>query len=233
VLVVDLDLEFSGLQFLLNVKAPKTLVHLVQEIKVFSFENIAPFINKADNGVHVLIATGKTEEAELIQAAVVKEVLEVVAGHYDFILVDTPRTYLSEINLFAMDKAWRLCYLLANDFLSVMNAMRGLEVLKSLDYPAERIVPVINFYEGSERGLKLEAIEGYIKSKIGHTLPADPEVARSCVDSGETVFVHHKSSPLAAGVIEFVNKICKQSIPVPAAAKGKDLASMFKGLFGK
>lgn len=233
VLVVDLDLEFSGIQFLLNLAKPKTLVNLVQEVKVFNFDNIAPFINKTADGIHVLVATGRTEEAELIQVAVVKEVLEVLAGHYDFILIDTSRTYLSDINLFAMDKAWKLVYVITNEFLTVMNTMRGLEVLKSLDYPSEKIVPVVNMFHGVERGLKLEDVEKHLKTKAEITIPYDYDAARGCIDNGGSVIERAPESALAAGVVEFVNKVCRQSIPVPKAAAGKDLVGMFKGFFGK
>lgn len=232
VLLVDLDLEFSGLQFLLNVKTPKTIAQLLQEVKIFSFENIVPFINKADNGVHLIVATGKTEEAELIQAATVKEILEVVAGHYDFILIDTCRTFLSEVNLLAMDRAWRLVYLFNNDFLSVMNTMRGVEVLKSLDYGDERIVPVLNLFGSVEQGLKSEAIEGKISKKIFHTLPYDPATARGCVDNGGSAIERAPDSPLTISVIELVNTLCKQQIAVPKAGQ-KDIVGMFKGFFGK
>lgn len=233
VLLIDLDLEFSGLQFLLNLTAPKTLVNLVQEVKIFSYDNIAPFINKTPDGIHVMIATGRTEEAELVQVSVIKEVLEVLAGHYDFILIDTSRTYLSDINLFAMDKAWRLIYVITNEFLTVMNTMRGLEVLKSLEYPTERVVPVLNMFHGGEKGLKLEAIEQHLKTKVEYTIPYDYDVARGCVDNGGSVIDRAPESPLAAGVIEFVNKLCKQSIPAPKAAAAKDIVGMFKGFFGK
>ncbi len=229
ILLLDFDLEFGDFaKMIKEAKSCKTVIDLLKEIQVLSIENINPFLFKVSKNITLLAAPDKPEDAELVTAQSIKELIEVFSGYYDYIIIDSATSF-RESTLVSMDMAWRLCFILGPDFISVQNTQRSLNVLKSLDYDENIIYPIVNMNGGSKFDLGLDDVEKYTKVKVSHVLPYDYETAYGSIGNGSPYIDSYPNSKLAASTVELVNKLCGERIEVP---KVQDSQGFLAKLFG-
>lgn len=233
VLLLDLDLEFGDFDKMIKTeKKCHTIIDMLKEVQVMSLENLQPFFTRIKTNLHLLAAPDKPEEAELVQAQMVKEIIEVVSGHFDYIIVDTATSF-TETTLVAMDMAWKLIFMLGPDFSSLENSRRAINVLRNLEYSEEKICLVVNMLGGTEADLSQEDIEKFLKQKLFFTLPYDYKNVTPSIGEGQPFVDSRPNCKAAVRVIELVNLLCKQNIEVPKAAETEGIGGLFKGLFGK
>lgn len=213
VLLVDLDLEFGSQDMILDVKYDKSVVDLVKEVQIKSYENLAPFLAPSTDNLKLLIAPKKPEEAEYVKVKEVKEVIEVLKGYFDFIVIDTPSSF-TDFSLMSMDIATRIMLVMNSDTLSLRNMRKCLDVMKSLEYPENKIVVVLN-REDNLTTMAPADIENFIKMKINYSIPNEYTTMRKSVDAGVPFLKSAPASPLSAKFLEMVNKSANQSLQVP------------------
>lgn len=233
VLLLDLDLEFGDFDKMIrSEKKCQTIIDMLKEVQVMSLENMQPFFAKIKPNLHLLAAPDKPEEAELVQAQAVKEILEVVSGHFDFIIVDTATSF-TETTLVAMDMAWKLVFMLGPDFSSLENSRRAINVLRNLEYSEEKICLVVNMMGGVEADLSQEDIEKFLKQKIFFTLPYDYKNVTPAIGEGQPYVDSRPNCKASVRLLELVNSLCRQNLAIPKAQDAEGIGGLLKGFFGK
>jgi MinD-like ATPase involved in chromosome partitioning or flagellar assembly len=237
--LVDLDLEFGSFEIMLKgAQKCSTIVDMLKEVQLLSYENISPFMHKVKDNLHLMAAPNKPEEAELVTVQQIKEIIEVLSGHYDYIIIDTATTF-TETTLVAMDMAWKLLILIGPDFVSLENTVRAIHVLKNLDYDTSHIHLVMNMVGGSDHDLTPDDITSFISKmlkveiKVQKKLPYDYKTAFPSVSNGKPYVDSNPDSILAVRTLELVNAMCNQKLDVPKTAEADGLLGKLTGFFGK
>lgn len=213
ILLIDLNLEFGTLDMILDTKYDKNIVHLIKEVEIKNFENISPYFASVNNNLKLLIAPTKPEEAELVKAKVVKEIIEVLNGHFDFIIIDTPSSF-TDHTLMALDIASKIVIVINSDVLCLRNTKKCFDVMKSLDYPEEKIIIVLN-RDDDISTISATEIEKFIKVKVSYTIPNEYVTLRKALDSGTPFLKYAPNTNISAKFIDMINKITNQNLLVP------------------
>lgn len=230
VLVMDLDVEFGAMDMILDVKYDKTIADVSKEVQIKTFENISPFFAPVADNLKVLLAPRKPEEAELVKVKEVKEVIETLKGYFDYVIIDTPSSF-TDLSLMAMDISYRIVMVMNSDTICLRNMRKSLEVMKSLEYPENKIIAILN-RDDNLSSMPVPEIENFIKIKIPYSIPNEYMTMRKSTDSGVPFIKMAPSSNVSAKFLEMINKVANQNLAVPKT-EGNFFDSLKNMIMGK
>ncbi|HEV7863968.1 MAG TPA: AAA family ATPase [Acidimicrobiia bacterium] len=209
VVLVDLDLQFGEVSTALRLRPNYTIydaLHRDGGEDDFEFaEHLDEFLVTHEGGFSVLAAPKDPAEADRIGPADVTRILDVLRGHCDYLVVDTPAA-LTEIVLAAFDVSEHLFSLATVDLPSVRNLGVFLQTLDKLRIPSDNISLILNKAE-RDVGLDIGQITRLFPQGFKAILPYAREVSRS-INMGMPVLASDPtaevSRKLAACLLEYL-----------------------------
>ncbi|MEZ7892588.1 MAG: cyclic nucleotide-binding domain-containing protein [Candidatus Wallbacteria bacterium] len=213
VLIVDLDLELGTVDMLLDIKHDKTIADMSKEVQVKSFDNMSPYLATYAPNLRALIAPKKPEEAELVKAKELKTYLENLKGFFDYIIIDTPSSF-TDITLMAMDISTHIMIVMTADTLCLRNTRKCLDVMKSLEYPENKISIMLN-RDDNLSAMSIADIENFIKMKVENSVPNEYAAMRKAIDAGVPFLKFAPGSVVTSKFYEIINKTTGQNLKVP------------------
>jgi pilus assembly protein CpaE len=207
VVLVDLDLQFGEVSTALRLRPNYTIYDaLTRDDDDFDFgEHLDEFLVQHEGGFSVLAAPKDPAEADRIGPADVSRILDVLRGHCDYLVVDTPAA-LTEVVLAAFDVSEHLFSLATVDLPSVRNLGVFLQTLDKLRIPADNISLILNKAE-RDVGLDIGQITRLFPQGFKAILPYAREVSRS-INMGMPVLASDPtaevSRKLAACLLEYL-----------------------------
>lgn len=203
VLVIDADLQFGDVGVFLKIQSQSTLAELAPKVNDLDIEFFDSVVSTHESGLKVLLGPQRPELADEIEAAPdsVARIIERIASDYDFIVVDT-RCHLDNLLLALTDIAARIVLVATPTLTGVKNAKFVLDLFDRMDYPAEKIVFVLNKVDedrSKNRGtIPTESIEKYLHRSADGRIPNNEAPILAAVNKGVPVVVtqrDHKQSP--------------------------------------
>ncbi len=134
VCVVDLDLSFGDVAISVQLDPLRTIVDALPMAGHLDESGTASLLTRYQPGLDMLLAPVTPGDAEKIPPRLVGELLAVLRGMYDFVVVDTPAQF-SEHVLTAMDVSSQLVLLTTPDVPALKNLRVTLDMLDMLSYP--------------------------------------------------------------------------------------------------
>jgi pilus assembly protein CpaE len=207
VVLVDLDLQFGEVSTALRLRPNYTIYDaLHRDDDDFDFgEHLDEFLVTHEGGFSVLAAPKDPAEADRIGPADVTRILDVLRGHCDYLVVDTPAA-LTEVVLAAFDVSEHLFALATVDLPSVRNLGVFLQTLDKLRIPSDNISLILNKAE-RDVGLDIGQITRLFPQGFKAILPYAREVSRS-INMGMPVLASDPtaevSRKLAACLLEYL-----------------------------
>jgi pilus assembly protein CpaE len=207
VVLVDLDLQFGEVSTALRLRPNYTIYDaLHRDDDDFDFgDHLDEFLVQHEGGFSVLAAPKEPAEADRIGPADVTRILDVLRGHCDYLVVDTPAA-LTEIVLAAFDVSEHLFSLATVDLPSVRNLGVFLQTLEKLRIPSDNISLILNKAE-RDVGLDIGQITRLFPQGFKAVLPYAREVSRS-INMGMPVLASDPTSEvsrkLAACLLDYL-----------------------------
>lgn len=224
VVLLDLDLQFGDLAFTLNSKPERTIFDLAGK-KDFDLELIESYLTKDSSGLKALFAPRKIEEAEMIEEKQVIALLNLLKESYDYLIIDTSST-ISSVTLAALDSSDLILFLVVPDLLILKNAKLCLELMKTLEYPAEKIKLGLVQLQGLAE-INKQKVEETLGRKIEFVLPSDPAVGQSLL-KGETLVISKPQANISQSILRLSKDLTKEE-----GTEKESKPSLLKGLLGK
>lgn len=207
VLLLDLDLHFGDISLLTNKHLEKTILDLVDDNMIDSYELIQPYLFKYCENMDILFAPLSPEGADYISKDTIKNILERVKSHYDLILIDTGVNF-DENTLFALDIADKILFVSSMEMSSLKNSKLGLGVMKSLNYSDDKVHIIIN--QASEKfGVSKKDIERVFEREVHTFIDEDLKDVRLSVNRGSALCLEPKNKGLkfCKSVLELSKKL--------------------------
>lgn len=235
VALVDLDLQFGDIAIMLDIVPTKTISGLSKEINQLGKldkELLESYLSKHDaSGLYVLAAPLKPEEAELVSSEHIETILNEIAKHYTFCIVDTPK-HLTDTTLTALNLSSQIILLLTLDLPTIKNGKLCLEIMGSLDYE-EKVGLVIN-RAGTQMGIEdKEVIEALDRPILGF-IPSDGRVTVPAVNKGIPFVIESPDAPITKSIIQLAHRLIgdekiEEKLSLKPVPKKR---GFFKGLLG-
>lgn len=227
-LLVDLDMELGEIAVLLGMQPRFNFVDMIRNFHRMDSELLASYIEKHESGVHLLSAPFHPEKVEVFPAEGIRNILQFLKQHYDYVVVDTSKSF-SPATLATFEQADRIFLLTNVDLPSLRNIKRCQPLLdRIVGANPERIRLVVNRYHMNEV-ISLEEVERTLGMKVFATLSNDYESVIRSINSGHPV-IDNEKSPFARDIRVLVAEIAGLN---PATNGHRNRVPMFTKLFGR
>jgi pilus assembly protein CpaE len=192
-LLVDLDLELGESALVLGIQPRFNFVDFVENFRRMDAGLLASYIERHDSGVHLLSAPFQPEKAEAVTADQIRRILAFLRQHYDYIVVDTPRSFAPP-TLAVFEQA-DLVFIVSNvDLPSLRNVQRGFPMLKKvLTKGEEQIRLILNRYDPDD-SISPADVERSLGMKVFWKIRNDYESVMGSVNSGKPIVLNGGSA---------------------------------------
>lgn len=218
VCVVDLDLAFGDVAVSVQLDPARTIVDALPMAGHLDITGAASLLTRYRPGLEMLLAPVTPGDAEKVPPALVGELLAVLRGMFDYVVVDTPAQF-SEHVLTAMDASAHLVLLTTPDVPAVKNLRVALDMMDLLSYPREIRSVVLNRSD-SRVGLNLEDVERVVRSPIAAQVPSSRAVPIS-INTGTPITLASSGHPVSQAITSFARQ---RLLDAPAASPAAPLA---------
>ncbi|MBQ2594058.1 MAG: AAA family ATPase [Candidatus Riflebacteria bacterium] len=233
VMLIDLDLQFGGIAFMLDLKPKKTIVDLTGSDALRSFDDIKPCLSKHKSGFDLLPAPLKPEQSENVDSTHLRKIVSYSKDKYDFILIDT-HSLLQDISINALDISDIIMLVMNPDMGHIVAIHNCLNVMDSLKYPKEKIRLILNRF-GSYYSKSKEELEGVFQKKnvkVNYVIHDDWKIASDLINNCQTAFESNNTSEYRNDIVTVISDLTHEELPAEAGSAGKkNLFSAVKDWF--
>lgn len=178
--LVDLDLQFGDVALALGLAPETTLFDLAVSGGSIDSDKLDDFMLRHPSGLRVLAAPARPDQAVSITAPMMSTVYSVLREDYDFIVVDTPPAFSSEV-IATVDVAEWICMIAMFDALSLKNTRLGLDTLDLMGHPSDHVRVVLN-RAGTNVGISDSDAVAILGRRPDVLVPSDREIPVSIND---------------------------------------------------
>jgi pilus assembly protein CpaE len=199
VAIVDSNLQFGDVAIFFNEQGKNTILDLaplVDELDPDTVENV--MIKNAASGVHILASPSRPENAEKVNAEQFSKLLNYMRQLYAYVIVDSS-AYLSDITITVMDIADAIILVGTQDIPSIKNDRLFLDLLLTLNIPAEKIGYMMNKFD-KRIAISPEKVGENLRHDVLAVIPLDERTVIPAVNRGVPFMLDNKSQPAARGI---------------------------------
>jgi pilus assembly protein CpaE len=221
VCVVDLDLAFGDVAISVQLDPVRTVVDALPMAGHLDITGAASLLTRYQPGLEMLLAPVTPGDAEKVAPSLVGELLSVLRGMFDYIVVDTPAQF-SEHVLTAMDASSQLVLLTTPDVPALKNLRVALDMLDLLSYPRQIRSVVVNRSD-SKVGLSLEHVERVVRCPIAAHVPSSRAVPIS-INKGVPITLDTPGHPVSQAITRFAQQRMLAGRPAPSDTARRTLS---------
>jgi pilus assembly protein CpaE len=182
-----------------------------------------------DSGIDLLLAPARPEEADMVNAERLGNVLRILREMYDYVIVDLERP-LNDLTLSVLELADELVVVMTADLASLKNVRLVMETLHRIGFGTDRLRLVLN-RSNAFTGVSIEAAEGALKRRFDQRITNEYRYAIAAENTGQPVSFSKPDSPLARQIAELARSIVGETniAEAPAAVAGRRRGVMSRG----
>ncbi len=222
VVLVDGNLQFGDHRVFLDLGLDrKSIVDLVSA-PAMDADLVRSIVQPHDSGVDLLLAPPSPEAADLVTAGHLHQILELLSGMYDYVIVDIDKR-LEDRNLMVLDVADTIFAVMTADLSCLKNVRLLLETIGHLGYEQGKLKLVLN-RSNAFTGISVKSAEGALRRPIEYQVVNEYRGAISALNTGSPFQLVKADSVLGRSVADFakaVDKGAAQGVGLLAPAAGK------------
>ncbi len=203
VCLVDLDLAFGDVAISLQLEPRRSLVDAVAMGDGMDETGIAGLLTPFRRGLDCVLAPVEPGDAERVPATLVDDLLRVLRGMFDFVVIDTPPQFNEHV-LKALDAADQHVLLTTPDVPTLKNLRLTVEMLDLLGYPRDARNIVLN-REDPRVGMTAADVERVLKTTLAARIPASLDVTAS-INRGMPITVAQPDHKVSVAIREFSDR---------------------------
>ncbi len=210
VLLFEGKVFFGHLEVMLNLKVQNALSDLIPHATNLDEGLIRDVVCPHPSGIHVLLAPSNVQIAQGIRAEDIYNIFVGVSRYYDYTVVDGGGV-LNDISVTLMDATDRILLVTTPDLASLHDTSRFLQLSRSLAYPADKILMLLN-KAGAEGGVKLKDIEAVLHHQVYHQVAYDGANVLRSINRGIPFLVYYPRSSASKSIQQLARKLISISL---------------------
>ena len=196
-LLIDLDLQFGDISMLVNEYAQKTILDVIEDGQVDSYENIKPYLHEFNENLHMLFAPTKPEAAEYVGKDSLEKIMKILKKQYDVIIIDTGINF-NDNTLYILDLSEIVLFVATMEIVALKNTKLGLGVMQSLGYDKNKVKLIINNFT-TKYGISKAEVEEVFRDGIYAMIPEEQATVSVSVNKGKPFCNNPKYEKLKIG----------------------------------
>ncbi len=204
VCLVDADLQFGDVAVMLKLTPHHTIVDAVSVLdRMDSALLESLLVTHEPSGLRVMPAPLEPAFADQVGAAEMVAIVEMLRTFCSYVIVDTP-AYFNDVVLGLVEVSDRVMLVAGMDIPNIKNVKIGLQTLRLLNTPMEKLLLVLN-RANSKVKLDIGEVERTLQLKADALIPSDVVVPQS-VNKGEPVVLHSPKSGVSKSIQQLADK---------------------------
>ena len=218
VCLVDADLQFGDVAVMLKLTPHHTIVDAVSSLDRLDASYLESLlVTHEASGLRVLPAPLEPAFADQVGAAEMVSIVETLRSFCGYVVVDTP-AYFNDVVLGLVEVSDSVVLVAGMDIPNIKNVKIGLQTLRLLNTPMEKLMLVLN-RSNSKVKLDIGEVERTLQVKADCLVPSDVVVPQS-VNKGVPVVLHAPKSPVARSIQGLAERFIEESAQTDAGANG-------------
>lgn len=230
VALVDADLAFGDVGVLMNTGETKTIVDAVPFRLQIDADAMETVLVEHASGVQLLLAPMSPQDAEVVTPDMVRSVLDVMMGMFDFIVIDT-RPGFDDLNLVVYDITDLMLLLVTMDMPAIKDARQFLEIAELLGYSGDRIRVVLN-RNNTYSGIPAEEIGESLRRPLWALISDEPGPVLRSINEGVPLVSSAPDSKVSQELTRLVDGYLAELDPDVSRNGGRNAARK-SSLMGK
>ena len=205
VCLVDGNLQFGDHRVFLDLGLDRKSIVDVVSAPAMDSDLIRKVVQTHDSGIDLLLAPPSPESADLVTPGHMHQVLELLRGMYDYIMVDIDKR-LDDVNLMVLDVAETIFAVMTADLSCLKNVRMVLDTIGHLGYEGSKLKLVLN-RSNAFTGINIKSAEGALRRPIEHQIVNEYRGAISALNSGAPFMAGKADSVLGRSVLDFARQV--------------------------
>lgn len=184
VLLIDLNLQYGGVETFLSLDSNRTLADLVPVLHELNENHIRNVIQRElHSKLEVLLSPRDAETAENMTEEFVSRLIRASRRSYDFVIIDLP-THMNELSYTALEESDLIYYVMNLDTPSVQNYRLVEQLFRQLRIDTTGRLEVIVNMVSRENELSVSDLKGLIPVPITAEISRDVRGVQAAVNQG-------------------------------------------------
>ena len=231
--IVDLNLPLGDVALYCDVQPTYTMAHIGRETQRLDATYLRTLLHAARNGVELLAAPARAEEAELVRGPHVERVLELLRRDFDWIVLDVSRSW-GEPTVRALDLVDQILLVTLMDVPALHHARQHLDLLERLGHTGSRVRLVANRCSKTD-AINDRDVAAFLERTPDFRIPNDYQTTLAAVNRGLSVSEVAPRSALARSydqLAEALSGWCgERRAEKPESESTGGLARAVRGIF--
>ena len=207
VLLIDGKHLFGHVALFLNLLTGNSITDLIVHAGMLDQQLINQVVIQHASGIHVLPSPNSITAAQGIRPENLFKVVQSLQQIFPYIVIDGGNT-LNENAVTYMDLSDRILLVLNPDLASLRDVRQFMEISVTLSYPQAKSLLILNL-NGRKADVKKDEIEDILKMKVFGMLPADENLALSCLNEGVPIVLKKSRHPLSKAFDDIAKALLK------------------------
>ncbi len=143
VVVVDLDTRFGDVAILMDIPVERSIADLAMPEEQITREILQECIYTHNTGVSILPAPIRPTDWRSVHAGHIERIITLLTQTHDYVILDTPGTF-NDIVARALELATMVVLIATVDMASLKDTLLAIDMLRSWNFPQDKIKLVIN-----------------------------------------------------------------------------------------
>jgi pilus assembly protein CpaE len=220
VVLVDADLQFGDVAVMMRLNAAHTLVDAVSAQGRLDAQFLQSLLARHEpSGLLILPAPLEPSFAERVSGEDMVRIVEILQTFCEYVVVDTPAQF-NDVVLALIEHSDNIMMVAGMDIPNIKNTKLGLQTLRMLGVPEERLTLLLNRANARVQ-LEVSEVERTLGIKAGGLIPSDIVVPQT-VNKGVPVVLDAPRSEVARAFTNIAGLISGAEIaPAAPARKGR------------
>ena len=160
-------------------------------------------------GVHVLLAPGRPEESDLVQASDIAMAMGLLAETHDYVIVDTP-SRLSEDALAILDAASLILIVVTYMSATVANSRAAIDTFEALGYKGQKPILLVVNQADTAAGMSKGGLEHALNLPVVGEVPTDWKLVSESINKQNPFVLSNPTAPVSKAVEALANSLVAQ-----------------------
>src|SRR3990172_4422043 len=225
--LVDLDTRFGDVAILMDIPVERSIADLVMPEDEINREILQECIYVHNTGVAVLPAPIRPTDWRNVHAGHIERVVMLLMQTYDYVILDTPGTF-NDIVARALELATMVVLVATVDMASLKDTLLAIDMLRSWNFPQEKIKLVINATNEASN-VQPQEVRRMLGRDVFWSVPYDRNIS-TATQLGMPVVVAKPHSKAAESLVELAYAL--SGVRQQQASKPKE-APQRSGIFSR
>lgn len=199
VVIVDLDTRFGDVAILMDMPVERSIADLALPEEEINRDLLQDCIYTHNMGVTILPAPVRPTDWRSVHAGHIERVVTLLAQTYDYVILDTPGTF-NDIVARALELATLVLLVATVDMASLKDTLLAIDMLRSWNYPQEKVKLVINATNEASN-VQPQEVKRMLGREVFWSIPYDRNIS-TATQLGMPVVVTRPNSKAAESLIE-------------------------------